>query len=100
MSIKGKIKYRKEQVMLKWYRFRTWYDKFMGCDGIWDVLNNQDTVDFVLEKYEELKQNQKQITELKGKTDNNIAYKLAEYAIHKKSQDNISVTIIFFTDNL
>jgi serine/threonine protein phosphatase PrpC len=72
----------------------------MGCDGVWDVLNNQDTVDFVLEKYEELKQNQKQIIELKGKTDNNIAYKLAEYAIHKKSQDNISVTIIFFTDNL
>jgi serine/threonine protein phosphatase PrpC len=72
----------------------------MGCDGVWDVLNNQDAVDFVLEQYEKLKQNQKQITELKGKTDNNIACKLADYAIQKKSQDNISVTIIFFTDNL
>lgn len=78
------------------------YEKFiiLGCDGVWDVLQNQDAVDFVLTKYNELKTANKYLTNLKAKSDNNIAQKLADYAIFKKSTDNISVTIIFFTNNM
>ena len=72
----------------------------MGCDGVWDVLQNQDTVDFVLENIEILKKNNKQIIELKGRSDYNIAQKLADYAIKKGSLDNISVHIIYFVDNI
>jgi serine/threonine protein phosphatase PrpC len=60
-------------------------DKFIifACDGLWDVLSNQDTVDFV----NELLMNQK----YKG----NYAKDLAEYAYKKGSLDNIT-TIIYF----
>jgi serine/threonine protein phosphatase PrpC len=72
----------------------------MGCDGIWDVLNNQDAVDYVLEKYQELKLKNKSLSNLKSKSEANIAQKLGDYAITKGSQDNISVSIIFLTNNL
>lgn len=70
-------------------------DKFiiMGCDGIWDVMSNQDAVDFVLESldYTSNKKNQ-QNTNNKS----NIAKLLGEQAIKKGSQDNITVIILFF----
>jgi serine/threonine protein phosphatase PrpC len=72
----------------------------MGCDGVWDVLNNQDAVDFVLDKYKDLKNANKSFIDMKGRSENNIAQKLAEYAIEKGSLDNISVQIIFFSDNM
>jgi len=77
-------------------------DKFliMGCDGVWDSLQNQDAVDYVLEKMNEFKIGDKQLKNMVGKSDNNIAQKLAEYSIAKGSQDNISVVIIFFQDNI
>lgn len=77
-------------------------DKFiiMGCDGIWDVLNNQDAVDFVLDKYNDLKNSNKSFIDMKGRSENNIAQKLSEYAIERGSLDNISVQIIFFSDNM
>lgn len=77
-------------------------DKFiiMGCDGVWDVLNNQDAVDFVLDKYNDLKNTNKPFIDMKGRSDNNIAQKLAEYAIDRGSLDNISIQIIFFSDNM
>jgi hypothetical protein len=78
-------------------------DKFivLACDGIWDVLSNQDVVNFIIEYFNELKKKGKTINNLKGKSDNNIACKLAEYAINvKKSSDNISIIIIFLKDNL
>ena len=37
---------------------------------------------------------------MKGRSDNNLAQKLADFAIKKGSQDNISITIIFFLENL
>lgn len=72
----------------------------MACDGVWDVLNNQDVVDYVLDKYAHLKTTNRNLTNLKAKSENNIAQKLAEYAIEKKSTDNISITIIFFADKM
>lgn len=55
-------------------------DKFMilACDGLWDVIDNQDAVQFVLA-------NKRQ-----------SAKKLADYALKKGSTDNISIIIAFF----
>lgn len=73
-------------------------DKFiiLGCDGLWDVLSNQDIVDFVIKEL----WNIKELKDYTNKSDKNIAYKLGEYAISKGSMDNISIIIIFLTDNL
>jgi protein phosphatase 2C len=69
-------------------------DKFLiiGCDGVWDVLNNQDAVFFVLN---EMKTNYK-YNMLTSTGKNNIAKKLALEAIKRGSTDNISVMILFF----
>jgi protein phosphatase 2C len=68
-------------------------DKFiiMGCDGVWDVLSNQDAVDFVLYAMDTLDVNSKCTT----RSNKNIANLLGEHAIAKGSQDNISVLIIW-----
>lgn len=66
-------------------------DKFiiMACDGLWDVLSNQDAVNFVLmNSYD-------RTLKIRNKTNNNIAKKLAEYALKKGSTDNVSIIIIF-----
>ncbi len=59
-------------------------DKFIvfACDGLWDVMSNQDVVDFI----NELSSNKK----FKG----NYAKELAEYAFAKGSLDNIT-TIVY-----
>lgn len=59
-------------------------DKFiiMACDGLWDVLSNQDAVDFI---------NNLLLNKYKG----NYAKMLAEYALHKGSLDNISCIVYF-----
>jgi protein phosphatase 2C len=69
-------------------------DKFiiMGCDGVWDVLSNQEAVDFVLFTMDKIKI----ISNLTTRSNKNIANLLGEYAIAKGSQDNISVLIIWF----
>jgi len=67
------------------YRYRLGVgDKFIifACDGLWDVVSNQDSVEFVNFK-------------LKSKYKGNIAKKLAEYAIEEGSYDNVSVVIMF-----
>jgi serine/threonine protein phosphatase PrpC len=84
------------------YDYSLTNEKFiiMGCDGVWDVLNNQDTVDFVLECISKLKMEKKNLTNLSKSSEYNIAQKLSKYAIEKGSKDNISVYILFFDDNL
>ena len=59
-------------------------DKFIifACDGLWDVLSNQDVVDYINELLN---------IEFKG----NFSKQLAEYAIHKGSLDNVSVIVYF-----
>lgn len=58
-------------------------DKFivLACDGLWDVLSNQDVVDFIN-------------ILLNKKIKYNIARLLAEYAIKKGSMDNVTIIIL------
>jgi protein phosphatase 2C len=75
------------------YEIMSGKDKFiiMGCDGVWDVLSNQEAVDFVLFTMDKIKITPGCTT----RSNKNIANLLGEYAIHKGSQDNISVLIIW-----
>jgi serine/threonine protein phosphatase PrpC len=59
-------------------------DKFIivACDGLWDVLSNQDAIDFVNEL-------------VNKKYKGNYAKDLAEYAYKKGSLDNITVILYF-----
>lgn len=67
-------------------------DKFviLACDGLWDAVNNQDAVNFVLNIYYDKTTNNKLI-----KKNINVAEELARYAIKRGSTDNVSVIIIF-----
>lgn len=67
-------------------------DKFiiLACDGLWDVISNQDAINFVLNIYYDETTNNKLI-----KKSINVANELAKYAIAKGSTDNVSVIIIF-----
>lgn len=59
-------------------------DKFviLACDGLWDVVSNQDAVDFVQDL---LNKN------FKG----NFSKMLCEYALTKGSMDNVSIIVYF-----
>lgn len=63
-------------------------DKYLifGCDGLWDVMNNQDAVDFITELL------------LNKKFTGNYAKELAEHAYKIGSLDNITV-IVYMLDN-
>lgn len=67
-------------------------DKFivLGCDGLWDVMENQEVINFILDTcYDE--------TLINRKNKNiNIARLLAEHAIKKGSTDNVTVIVVFF----
>lgn len=82
------------------YTIEPQVDKFMilACDGVWDVLSNQDAVDFIL--YAMASQAQankiKNCNNIATRSKINIANLLGEYAIEKGSQDNISVLIVWF----
>lgn len=69
-------------------------DKFLvlACDGLWDVLSNQDVINFVLFRMSEI--THLETCDNAGK--NNIALMLGKHAIEKGSEDNISISIIFF----
>jgi len=68
------------------YEYPIKNDKFIviGCDGLWDVLSNQEVIDFVLFLMKKTKDLKK------------IAKKLVNHALEKGSQDNITVIIINF----
>jgi serine/threonine protein phosphatase PrpC len=61
-------------------------DKFLilACDGLWDVLSNQDAVDFIINLT---------VINFTG----NFAKAIAEHAYDKGSLDNITVIIYFFS---
>ena len=62
----------------------------LACDGLWDVFQNQEVVNFVLNH---LSKNKK-FKSTSSKNSTNIAYLLAKEAINKGSQDNVSVIFI------
>jgi len=66
-------------------------DQFMilACDGLWDVMTNQEVVDFVLH----ICYDQNMVRIDPGV---NIAKKLADIAVQKGSTDNITIIISFF----
>jgi serine/threonine protein phosphatase PrpC len=74
------------------YRVDPTRDKFviLACDGLWDVIDNQEAVNFILLNCynNDLQTKHNQIS--------NIAKKLAEYAIKKGSMDNITIIVAFF----
>lgn len=71
-------------------------DKFiiLGCDGLWDVMSNQDAVDFVLNKLTSVDN----FKTMSGNSNNNIAKLLAEHAIKIGSFDNVSIVILFLNN--
>ncbi len=66
-------------------------DKFIifACDGLWDVLSNQDVVNYILNECYDNDCN----TRINKNT--NIARKLAEYALQKGSTDNLTIIVYF-----
>ena len=69
-------------------------DKFIvfACDGLWDVLENQDVVNFILNECYDTDL----ITRINKTT--NIAKKLGDYGLKKGSSDNLTI-IVYFLDN-
>lgn len=65
------------------YKYKLNNDKFIifACDGLWDILSNQDAVDFINTKL------------LNNKYNGNLAKDLADYAYNKGSLDNITIIL-------
>lgn len=68
-------------------------DKFiiLACDGLWDVLSNQDVINFILDNCFDL------ATGVRINKHVNIAKKLAEFAMIKGTSDNVTIVIVFFS---
>lgn len=66
------------------YNYKINNDKFIifACDGLWDILSNQEAVDFVNSL-------------IISKNNINYARALSEYALTKGSLDNITVMVYF-----
>jgi protein phosphatase 2C len=66
-------------------------DKFMvlACDGLWDVLDNQSVINFILYYCYDEKGNRKN-------KDLDIASKLTLYALSQGSMDNVTAIVVFF----
>jgi protein phosphatase 2C len=81
-------------------------DEFIiiACDGLWDVLQNHEAVNFVRDhvnnNHIEYYNIPNKYPSIETASTNNIARKLASYAIARNSMDNVSIFIIFFVKNL
>lgn len=74
------------------YRYKlTNNDKFivLACDGLWDVMSNQDVINFILDNCYDMS------TNVRINKNINIGKKIAELAIGKGSGDNITVIVVF-----
>lgn len=74
--------------------FRFQYEKtikfiIMACDGLWDVMTNQEAVDFILEHSYDIS------TKTRINPEINVSQLLAKFAFDKGSSDNVSVIVIF-----
>ena len=74
----------------------------ISCDGLTDVLENHEIINFIRDHYynnhTELYDIPDRYPTNKVAIQNNIARKLAEYALARQSQDNVSVMIVFFVN--
>jgi len=80
--------YRNDQIIQE--------DKFIiiACDGVWDVLTDQEAVDFVKIKIDEaLKETSESATPF-ASFENKVARQLIDEALEKGSTDNITVQIV------
>jgi serine/threonine protein phosphatase PrpC len=68
----------------------------LACDGLWDVVQNHEAVNFVKDHKNNNHTEFYQLSYPNSKNDTNIARKLAHYAIAKGSTDNVSILIVFF----
>lgn len=71
------------------------FEEFMilACDGLWDVMSNQEAIDFVHAKMRKLNITHKTATPFHALA---IAKELVVHAIYKRgSTDNVSITIVF-----
>lgn len=66
----------------------------MACDGLWDVVDNQSAVNFVLEN--NIDDHKGQYVFVNKRNNGNIAHLLASHAIKMGSGDNLTVIVIFF----
>lgn len=66
-------------------------DKFfvMACDGLWDVVTNDEVVNYILSNCYD------STTSVRINKHINIAKKLGEYALSKGSTDNITIIVVF-----
>jgi protein phosphatase 2C len=77
-------------------------DEFIiiACDGLWDILQNHEAVNFVRDHMNDNNISFYEIEERypseEVRSTNCIARKLASYAIARGSSDNVSIFIIFF----
>jgi serine/threonine protein phosphatase PrpC len=69
-------------------------DKFIviACDGLYDVLSNDEVINFILIECYDIKTNKRKNKHI------NISKKIAEHAITKGSSDNVSVIVVFFQE--
>lgn len=65
----------------------------VATDGLWDVMTNQQVVDFVLNEI--FDNSGIMLSDITRKSENNVASKLAEEAIRLGSEDNITVIVQF-----
>lgn len=62
----------------------------LACDGLWDVMSNQDAVDYVISNCYDIGTGKKII-----KREKNIAKMLGERAIELGSTDNVTTIVVF-----
>lgn len=56
----------------------------LACDGVWDVLTDQETTDLLMKRYVE-----------KGGPDEDAAKFIVKTAIKKGSADNITAVVVY-----
>lgn len=67
----------------------------LACDGVWDVMQDQDAIDFVQKKMKAFEQEHKEYTqEQLNKALEDASRELVFTAIDKKSMDNVTVMIV------
>ena len=56
----------------------------MACDGVWDVMTDQETADLLINRFQE-----------KGGPDEDVAKYIVKTAIKKGSADNITAIVVY-----